>query len=87
MAELRTNVRVRAEGLGITGKTVVTFLVLVYDSRREERTLALLAFATGQLAYGIIVLGAYLACYGTGNLSQRTFRIKCVGGNQFVPIY
>lgn len=78
MAELRTNVRVRAEGLGITGKTIVAFLILVYDARRRGGgTLALLAFAIGQLAYGTIVLGAYIACYGTRHLWQRMFRIKC----------
>ncbi|KAG6855616.1 hypothetical protein H0H87_000251 [Tephrocybe sp. NHM501043] len=61
MAELRTGVRVRAEGLGITAKTVVTFLVLVYDFRSGgDGALALIAFAAGQLAYGAAVLATYL---------------------------
>ncbi|KAG5646159.1 hypothetical protein DXG03_004212 [Asterophora parasitica] len=69
MAELRTGVRVRAEGLGITTKTVVTFLVLLYDLRRGgEGTLALIAFAGGQLAYGAAVLATYVAAYGAGHI-------------------
>lgn len=69
MAELRTGVRVRAEGLGITAKTLVTFLVLLYDTWREaDGKLALLAFAGGQLAYGGFVLGTYITYYGTQNM-------------------
>ncbi|KAG5340632.1 hypothetical protein C0989_000989 [Termitomyces sp. Mn162] len=65
MAELRTEVRVKAEGLGITSKTVVTFLVLVYGLRwGGEGSLALIAFAGGQLAYGTAVLATYVAAYG-----------------------
>ncbi|KAG6853215.1 hypothetical protein C0991_006118 [Blastosporella zonata] len=65
MAELRTGVRVRAEGLGITAKTVVTFLVLVYDLRTGgEGGLALIAFAAGQLVYGATVLATYMTAYG-----------------------
>ncbi|RDB21551.1 Oligosaccharide translocation protein RFT1 [Hypsizygus marmoreus] len=64
MAELRTGVRVKAEGLGITVKTIVTFLVLLYDMRSGGHTLALLAFAAGQLAYGAAVLFIYVAYYG-----------------------
>lgn len=76
MAELQTNVRVRAEGLGITGKAIITFIVLVYDSKRGEveGALALLAFAAGQLAYGVIVLVTYLAFYGRGHLWLFRFR-------------
>jgi oligosaccharide translocation protein RFT1 len=66
MSELRTGVRVRAEGLGITAKTLVTFLVLLYDTRSNASgKLALLAFAGGQLAYGTFVLGTYVTYYGT----------------------
>jgi oligosaccharide translocation protein RFT1 len=88
MAELRTNVRVRAEGFGITGKTLITFILLVYDTRRGEGegALALIAFAGGQLAYGVIVLLTYLAFYGVGFLQPKTFRTKYVRGNQFVSI-
>lgn len=78
MAELRTKVRVRAEGLGITGKALITFFMLVYDTRRGEGqgALALLAFAGGQLTYGVIVLLTYLTFYGAGYLQSRTFRTK-----------
>lgn len=80
MAELRTKVRVRAEGLGITGKALITFFMLVYDTRRGEGqgALALLAFAGGQLTYGVIVLLTYLTFYGAGYLQSRTFRTKYV---------
>lgn len=66
MAQLRTGVRVRAEGLGITSKTLVTFFILLYDSGRRELQgeLALIAFAAGQLAYGGVVCATYLAYYG-----------------------
>jgi oligosaccharide translocation protein RFT1 len=80
MAELRTNVRVKAEGLAITVKTLVTFLVLVYDTRRGEieGTLALLAFAGGQMAYGITALLTYLAYYGVRDAWPKTSWFKYV---------
>jgi hypothetical protein len=61
MSELRTDIRVRAEGSGILGKTIVVFLILLYDSRSGglQGQLALLAFAAGQLAYGTILLAVY----------------------------
>ena len=66
MSELATNVRVKAEGVAILSRTSVTFFVLVYDSRspRWNGELALLAFALGQLAYGISLLGTYMRHYG-----------------------
>ncbi|KAG5650470.1 hypothetical protein H0H81_012133 [Sphagnurus paluster] len=80
MAGLQTGVRVRAEGFGITSKTVVTFIVLVYDARRVgggDGALALLAFAGGQLAYGAGVLLTYIAAYGTRPLwPQRLASLK-----------
>jgi oligosaccharide translocation protein RFT1 len=80
MGELRTIVRVRAEGLGITAKTLVTFLVLVYDARRNsdaEGRLALLAFAFGQLAYSSAVLATYAADAGYVTLlPTRRYVIK-----------
>jgi len=64
MSELRTNIRVTAEGLGIISKPVVTFLVLLYDARAgAQESLALLAFAGGQMAYGTMVLGTYIVYY------------------------
>lgn len=69
MAELQTSVRVRAEGVGITSKAVVTFLILFYDSQRGDGKmageLALLAFAWGQVAYGLSLLVVYLSNYGS----------------------
>ncbi|OJA11584.1 hypothetical protein AZE42_01937 [Rhizopogon vesiculosus] len=61
MGEVRTGVRVRAEGLGITCKTLVTYLVLLYDSTRPDPgDFALVAFALGQLAYSAIVFLSYV---------------------------
>ncbi|KAJ7590923.1 Rft-1-domain-containing protein [Mycena floridula] len=65
MTFLETHVRVRAEGLGVMVKTVVTFLVLLYDTRSHtETSLALLSFAAGQLTYATTVLGMYTWYYG-----------------------
>jgi len=66
MSEMQTAVRVKAEGLGIIGKPVVTLLVLLYDSkvRKREGQFALMAFAIGQLTYGMVVLGVYVVYYG-----------------------
>jgi oligosaccharide translocation protein RFT1 len=63
MGEVLTGIRVRAEGIGITSKTTMTCFILWYDSRRETRSgdLALLAFAAGQLAYGVSVFASYLS--------------------------
>ncbi|KAI0077851.1 Rft-1-domain-containing protein [Panus rudis PR-1116 ss-1] len=58
--ELRFDVRVRAEGTAVVIKTVVTFVVLVAGGERW----ALLAFASGQLGYGIVLLGAFARVYG-----------------------
>ncbi|TFK20446.1 Rft-1-domain-containing protein [Coprinopsis marcescibilis] len=59
MVQLKTDVRVRAEGLGITCKSVVTFFVLLYDVRYGDNSLPLVAFAAGQLTYGVIVFLSY----------------------------
>lgn len=87
MGELRTGVRVRAEGLGITSKTAVTFLVLLYDSTRAggRGELGLLAFAAGQLAYGVVVAASYLAYYWRDLAWPKRIRssprdgVRCVG--------
>jgi len=61
MGEVRTGVRVRAEGLGITCKTLVTYLVLLYDSTTQNPgVLALVAFALGQLAHSVVVFLSYV---------------------------
>ncbi|KAF9006927.1 Rft protein-domain-containing protein [Cyathus striatus] len=65
MAELKTYVRVRAEGLGIACKSVATFAVLLYDARAgKDGEFALFAFAAGQLVYGSVVFLSYVAYYG-----------------------
>lgn len=72
MSEFRTDVRVKAEGLGITGRTVMTFLVLYYDSKQGSNgDLALLAFALGQLSYSVCVLLKYINIYGMRSLRPK----------------
>ncbi|KII90286.1 hypothetical protein PLICRDRAFT_108790 [Plicaturopsis crispa FD-325 SS-3] len=60
MGELRTEVRVRAEGWGVVVKTLTTFAVMFYDAKE----LALVAFALGQLAYAVTVLAIYGRAFG-----------------------
>jgi oligosaccharide translocation protein RFT1 len=65
MAELKTGVRVRAEGLGITIKSLTTFLLLFYNTRRgEDDDLALVAFAAGQLIYSVVMFFVYTVHIG-----------------------
>jgi hypothetical protein len=71
MVQLKTNVRVRAEGCGITAKSIVTFLVLLAD---KGGSLALLAFATGQLAYSLACLVVYLVYFGMARLKPQVDR-------------
>ncbi|KAJ3904398.1 Rft protein-domain-containing protein [Lentinula edodes] len=73
MTSLKIHLRVRAEGVAITAKTLATFLVLVYDVSRgdEGGDLALLAFAFGQLWYGSSVFFIYLREFGRGGLITR----------------
>ncbi|KAF8136134.1 Rft protein-domain-containing protein [Boletus edulis] len=60
MGEVRTDARVKAEGLGIIVKTITTYLILLYDdNRRHLGELALIAFALGQLAYSATVFWTY----------------------------
>ncbi|KAJ3758259.1 Rft protein-domain-containing protein [Lentinula raphanica] len=63
MVNLKTHLRVRAEGVSITAKTLTTFFVLVYDASRGHGDLALLAFAFGQLSYGASLFFMYLREY------------------------
>ncbi|KAL1674780.1 Rft protein-domain-containing protein [Schizophyllum commune] len=65
MVSLRTQVRVRAEGLAIAFKTMATLAVLLYGERvTGDGQLALLAFAAGQLTYASTLVGVYAAHYG-----------------------
>lgn len=61
MGEVLTGVRVKAEGTGVTGKTLMTCAILWGDSTRGTRSgdYALLAFALGQLAYSVLVFVTY----------------------------
>lgn len=70
MSELKTNVRVRAEGTGVVCRTLVTLAVFVYEGMTEtaEGELALLAFAIGQLSYSLCVLLVYLKHFGGHSL-------------------
>ncbi|KAI0355163.1 Rft-1-domain-containing protein [Trametes cingulata] len=68
--ELRFNVRIRAEGTAVLLKTMTTFLVLV--GAQEEW--ALVAFALGQVAYGLTMLLSFaIAC--RDNLDFRPRRV------------
>ncbi len=57
--ELRFDVRVRIEGTAVFAKTTVAFIILVATSAEW----ALVAFATGQAAYGLITLMGFLYTY------------------------
>lgn len=71
MTRLETTVRVRAEGLGIAVKSVTTFIILLYDSRSNQGTLALVAFALGQMFYSLALVLAYLLHFGPTALSPK----------------
>ncbi|TRM66680.1 Rft protein-domain-containing protein [Schizophyllum amplum] len=78
MMAMQTNVRVRAEGLAIAGKTLATLLVLLNGERvggAGDGRPALLAFAAGQMAYALSLLGVYTAHYGVSWLVPN---ISCV---------
>ncbi|KAF5326076.1 hypothetical protein D9611_000906 [Ephemerocybe angulata] len=64
MVELKTDVRVRAEGLGITAKSCATLGVLFLDARRGKDEWALVAFALGQLVYALTVWASYARVFG-----------------------
>jgi hypothetical protein len=81
MGELRTYVRVRAEGVGILVKTGVTFLVILLGERNKS-TSALLAFALGQLSYAVVLLLSYITTYGLAPLTfVRLPGLLCVHRN------
>ncbi len=61
---LKTTVRVRAEGLGIIIKSVTAFLILLYDTKFGQGNLSLLAFAFGQLLYSTTMFVKYLTYFG-----------------------
>jgi len=84
MVDLKTSVRVRAEGLGITAKSILTFLILLYDSREGSGDFALVAFAVGQLAYSIVMFFTYTISFGWGVLRPKKPSSQ---GCVFIPPY
>ncbi|KAF9482555.1 Rft-1-domain-containing protein [Pholiota conissans] len=66
MTHLKINIRVRAEGFGVTAKSVTTFLLLLYDSRNGRDGMALIAFALGQLMYSVAIFATYILSLGAG---------------------
>ncbi|KAF8966965.1 Rft protein-domain-containing protein [Flammula alnicola] len=71
MVELKTGVRVRSEGLGITSKSITTFLILLYDSKKGRGDLALVAFAFGQLMYSLVMFATYIVYLGAGYMRPK----------------
>ncbi|KAF8797724.1 RTF domain-containing protein [Phlegmacium glaucopus] len=72
MADLKTGIRVRAEGLGITSKSLTTFLLLVYNtSRAKGEDLALIAFAAGQLMYSMVMFLVYISHFGDQHMRLK----------------
>jgi len=71
MVNLKTSVRVRAEGLGITIKSITTFLILLYDTKFGEGNLSLLAFAFGQLLYSTTMFAKYLTYFGSRAMQPK----------------
>lgn len=57
----------RAEGFGITAKSVTTFVVLYFGSA----DLALVGFALGQLVYSLVMLAAYVVYLGFAPLQPK----------------
>ena len=84
MGQVCTDVRVRAEGLGIIVKTIATYLTLLYDSSSQQPgQLALIAFALGQLAYSATVFAVYKAHFpglslSPTSLAKQQQTSKCV---------
>jgi oligosaccharide translocation protein RFT1 len=86
MAELKTGVRVRAEGLGITSKSLTTFLLLFYNTRRgKDVDLALVAFAAGQLMYSAVMFFVYTAHIGDQHMWPKV--PSASGYSYFVKLF
>ena len=78
--ELKLNVRVRAEGVAVVLKSVVTFLVLAFASRQW----ALVSFAAGQAAYGFSLLVVFLGVY-KGDVDYFPRLVQTVLHGKYVP--
>lgn len=83
MGEGRTSIRVRAEALGISSKTIVAYLALLYDSRLGGQKLTLPAFALGQLAYAVVVFVMYVMEMPDSRLWPKRLRL---GSSEFVRV-
>ncbi len=73
MAGLQTNIRLRAEGAAVIGKSILTFLVMFYDPNKDDprRNCALVAFALGQVFYSVCVLVIYVYHFGIFTLVPK----------------
>ncbi|PCH40303.1 Rft-1-domain-containing protein [Wolfiporia cocos MD-104 SS10] len=71
--ELRFDLRVRAEGIAVALKSVVTFMILWMGSVNW----ALPAFALGQAAYGVTLLATFMAAY-RGNVTVWPKKVTTV---------
>ncbi|KIY72123.1 Rft-1-domain-containing protein [Cylindrobasidium torrendii FP15055 ss-10] len=73
MTGLDTRIRLRAEGIAVVGRSVVTLLVMYTDPLKDSPTQnrALLAFALGQAFYAVCVEVIYLLHYGAAYLYPR----------------
>lgn len=69
MSEFNTGLRVRAEGLGAAARTLATFFMLWLGAP----SLALPAFAAGQLAYASCVFLRYAMHYGVTSSTPYVF--------------
>lgn len=79
--ELKTAVRVRAKGLGVGAKSLMTFLILFYDSRLSTKPpgyFALFAFAGGQMAYSIVLFVTDAYSYPDTLSRFRLMKLWCV---------
>ncbi|KAL4261502.1 Oligosaccharide translocation protein RFT1 [Pleurotus pulmonarius] len=90
---LRTDIRVRAEGLGVTLKSVTTFLILYFSHHShitgDARQYALLAYAFGQLAYSITLTLSYATAFKDKSLSLgwRKLENNTAEATSLIPTY
>jgi len=80
--ELRLNVRVRAEGVAVVSKAVVTFLILAFAPGEW----ALMAFAVGQAGYGLSLLVAFWRAYKF-DISYEPKRVQTKLHDKYVTLF
>ena len=73
MAGLQTKIRLRAEGVAVVGKSMITFLVMYTDPYKDDpqKHRALVAFALGQVFYSVCVQVFFLYHFGTAYLFPK----------------